>query len=566
MSAGMPIFAKLSINLDQPNNYKPGELITGHVGLYSEQSGGQELDVDSIVISFTGRSTSTRPIQRTSDHHKAIQLFYFRQELFHGRAKMRAPFGGRSSLKFPFNFMLPSHCIQSGSANVVGTAFFNSTPNQPLPPSFWDEQAGMTDNCSISYTLKAELLAPIANGYRMHGSLSKTLDVNVCAPRPVRTPSVSFLWEDKVCSVQTQDVLPRERYDLLAAKPHVSIKEKLGLRPMPTDCYRKAVFTASLRSPSVAVIGQPVHLQLSVEHNNERSTVVSPPRVHLRRLQVWLRTETSICALGPGNTPDSRSQAREQTSWKHDTQVFMKSFDKVYPRLERLDLRRVMNLELDGSLVPTFKTFNVARTYSLRVNVQMQCLGKGHAIYGNYTRITLLSADYTPGLPANVIPPPSVLIDGEDFEEPPPTYESIAADRPPSTITMEVASLFEVTSVTSPTLNTAIEADCVQERRRSEGSSEPNLIARPHPLHQELPAAIACGPSLEVRPTMNDMSSPLPTQEREDLSGPSLYIRFDRPMSIRSQEGEPNGPSLNVGGGHARSSSSESSALTRPRF
>ena len=458
--------------------------------------------------------------------------------------RMLAPFRGIGSTRFRFTFDLPTHSLDLYE-DIAGAAFFNTTLNQPLPPSFKDEQFGSLDKCLIQYQLKAELLAPTVNEYRMAGNLSKTLDVNVSVFRNIREPQISWSLESKTCTVQTEELLPKEHCDSLAAKRPVGLREKLGLKSTPSDFYRKALFTASIGYPSVAVIGEPVNLQLHVYHHDEASTVTERPRVHLRKVQVWLRNETSICALRPRNASYGPSYNLEQVGWKRNTEIFMRNFDGVFPRVEQLDLRNVMNLELDSSLVPTFKTFNIARTYSLRVNVQIQCLGKEYYIFGNDTRCTLLSKDYAPTPSSGDLLMPRVVVDGEELDEPPPPYESIAGDRPPSAITLESIPFYQATSTASTSLIPASPPDLVSQRRRSEGSNVPSLVPRARPASTASASVTAIGPSLVVRPMVCSAPFEEPRRRSEDRDG-----RLPLDVDLI-------GPSLTVRGSHNRSRSAD---------
>lgn len=193
--SGQPIFAKLHINLDKANIYKAGDRVSGTVSFTSDQPESQKLDVGSIIISISGKVTTTRPIRRTSNHRKTVQLFNFKMELLTGPKKLIAPPRGASSPTFPFNFTLPFSCSNFDCRDFQGTPFFNPGPHQPLPPSFSVEKSGLSDKGSVLYELKAELLPPTSNGYYSHGNLTRLQEINVYTPRSVQEVRTSSAQE-----------------------------------------------------------------------------------------------------------------------------------------------------------------------------------------------------------------------------------------------------------------------------------------------------------------------------------------------------------------------------------
>lgn len=86
-----------------------------------------------------------------------------------------------------------------------------------------------------------------------------------------------------------------------------------------------------------------------------------------------------------------------QNSWTVVSVIARKTFEKALPRVEHLDLRKVVVLRLGPNLVPTFRNFNIARTYSLNVGSKIECAGKDFHIWcPDYVRCTLLAGDFPP--------------------------------------------------------------------------------------------------------------------------------------------------------------------------
>ena len=404
---------RFQINLNQRNHYKSGDTVSGTLDLISEHSSGQNVGVGSISISFSGRCTTTRPSRPNQACRNSLQLFSMKIVLFTGPATLYAAPAGMCP-SFPFQFTFPSHCDLSEAAGFETGPFFNTRSHQHLPASFTD--ASYADKAAIVYELKAELLAQGFRGYYSHGSFSQTCALNMYAPRTTEEPTVKFTPFERFFTHQSLDLLqPEER------KYHerpLTLSQKLGIRSVSTARQPKAAFKATLLMPSTAIIGQPLPLMLHVEHDVERSSLVQPPVIHLTKIQVFLRSETSICSM----EHQSVRGGPDQTGWTTSSQIAGIGFSKRLVRVEHLDLRNVMNLTLDRKLHPSFKTFNVARTYSLRAAGTIKCAGKSFALWTELTRCTFLAEDYELRLPGYNDPP--LTIGGEDqpVDEGPPPY------------------------------------------------------------------------------------------------------------------------------------------------
>ncbi|KAL6718166.1 hypothetical protein ACLMJK_004254 [Lecanora helva] len=408
--------ARFHITLFQRNLYKSGDTISGSLNLTSERTGGEDIAVGSISISIIGRCTTTRPSRVNSNLRNSLQFFTKKLVLFNGPSKLHAASVGQCP-SFPFTFTFPSTCDLSGAEDFETSPFFNSKPNQSLPGSFVD--ATYADKAVVAYELKADLLAPDFKGYYAHGSFSQTCVLSVYAPRVMEEPSVKFAACRKSFTHQSLDLLrPDER------KYHerpLTLGQKLGIRSIPTDRQPKASFTATLLLPSVAVVGQALPLMLHIDHELARSTIAKPPIVHLAKIQIFLRTETSICGM---KRKSVRGES-DQTGWTTTTQLAEKDFSDHLPEVNYLDLRTLIDLTLDASLTPSFKAFNVARTYSVRAVGTIKCAGKCFAIWTDMERCVLLSKYYEPRLPGYNDPP--VLLDGDEdqqVDEGPSPYEN----------------------------------------------------------------------------------------------------------------------------------------------
>ena len=160
---------------------------------------------------------------------------------------------------------------------------------------------------------------------------------------------------------------------------------------------------------------------LHVDFDSNASTV-PPPFFHLKRVSIQLCEETSIWGL-------KRVGEFDSTRWTKEITLREKGFEAQKPRLEEhLDLRTVMDTTVDCAVTPTLKTFNIARTYSLKVFIRLECAGKEHLVFGDYKRCTLLAEEHDSQVAAYN---ETACIMDEGEIDPPPPYHSAAQEMAP---------------------------------------------------------------------------------------------------------------------------------------
>ncbi len=391
------------------SKYKAGDTVSGSVRLVSEHPKGQEIDVGSIAIEFIGRSTTAKHWPRNPNN---ILLFSFKAILFTGPRKLYVPHGQTSNVdrnEWPFSFTLPLDCTLSQSYSAITSPHFNSDPSQPLPISFMDNS--QDGSCSILYKLQATLVSPPRDGYYTNEGCTEKVDISVYLPRNIEQPPFNFNDKRVEFTYRSLLLLPREERELVH-RP-LTIKERLKLKTPSTEHLPKAVFAIRVQTPSVAVIGRPLPLMLHVDYDADASTV-PPPIFHLKRVSIHLCEATSIWSLtGTGES--------ESTRWTKEVTLQAKDFETRIPRVEeRLDLRKVMDTLVNRDLPPTFKTFNITRTYSLKVFVRLESTGKEHFVFGDYKRCTLLAEEYDSQI--TVYNEPAPILDEEEIDPPPPYH------------------------------------------------------------------------------------------------------------------------------------------------
>lgn len=401
-----------SLQIDLPKTkYRAGDTVSGCAYLVSEYAKVQEVDVGSITIEFTGRSTTEKHWPRIPD---SIKLFSFKKTLFTGPKRFHASYSqtqytDRNS--WPFSFTLSLDCSASRRDSIASSPYFNSDPNQPLPISFVDDSLHGGASCSVMYELQAKLMSPSKDGHYTIEGCTKKIEISVYRPRSIEQPNFNFNTKSATFTYRSLILLPRGEREL-AHRP-LTIKEKLKLKPPSTEHLPKAVFEIRLQTPSAAVIGQPLPLMLHVDYDLDASTV-PPPIFHLKRVDIHLCEETSIWGL-------RRVGGHESIRWFKEITLHKKEFETRRPQVgEHFDLRKVMDTVVDHDLTPSFKTFNIARTYSLKVFVRLECVGKEHFVFGDYKRCTLLAEEYDAQTVAYNEPAP--VMDDEDHDPPPPYH------------------------------------------------------------------------------------------------------------------------------------------------
>ena len=409
-----------SLQIDVPQfKYRPGHTVTGVVRLVSQHTFGQGIDVGSITIELTGKCTTTKnwpPIPHP------VQLFSFKKTLLNGPKRLHVPVGHTENgirNEWNFNFTLPSNCDVIERSSVSSSTFFNSDPNQPVPTTFKDDGLRI-GSCSIAYELQATLLSPVTDGYYTNEACMKKVEIFVDRGRRIEQPGYIFNTKLAAFTHRSLLLLPREEREM--ARRPASIKEKLKLKTPSTENLPKAVFTVRVQTPSAAIVGQPLPLIVHVDYDTDASTV-PPPVFHIKRISIHLCEETFIAGFKrPGETESMR--------WTKEITLHEKRFElKGLGIEEHLDLRNVMDTAVPHYVTPTFKTFNIARTYSVKIYVRLESCGREHAVYGDYKPCRLFAESYDPRTTMNDTERASTM--EVDENDPPPPYDLVAREAVP---------------------------------------------------------------------------------------------------------------------------------------
>ncbi|KAL8879048.1 MAG: hypothetical protein Q9198_003266 [Flavoplaca austrocitrina] len=401
----------LQINV-HPGPYTPGSPISGTVSL--EGDGLRSLKVQTIKITFSGRSKSNITESSSNNnrtHHRArITLFQYEHVLFTG------PYSMNPSHQWPFDFKFPDSCHSTGLRQFKDSSkSFNKDIHQPLPASFGYSTANFLKanvEASVRYELEAALVAP--EGSR--GSIERTRLLTLIHQRHELDPDPRLSFSSRDCEVQSLYLSPEYQH----RTPTFKEKFKAGITwgKLPEAHY---ILKALL--PTVGVIGRPMPVFLGVTYNEDRSTTKSAPPVLLRNVKVQLVARTTVrCASA------SMWSSNDVHDSDYNTHTLgEKDFtDRTIELTERLNVAELMNLTISDRqalLAPSFKTFNIIRTYTLRVHVTTECgRKKSHPIFTT-SELVIMAKDYCP---PPVFPFVVHAVEAEaDITVVPPSYEAV---------------------------------------------------------------------------------------------------------------------------------------------
>ena len=401
-----------SLQIDIPQRkYKGGDTVSGSVRLVSQDTRGQNVDVESITIAFTGRSITSKSWHRTPN---SIEILSFKENLFDGPKRLFAPYFLRDtagSNVWPFSFTLPRTCSHYPEETLSRPPLppFDSYPFQSLPASFAD--ANVQGTCSIMYELQARLVSPLKDGCHINKGCTEEVYISVYKPRSIQQPMFNYSSESATFKHRSLLLLPKDERE--RPHRHPTIKEKLSLKTPLTKHLPKAVFTIRAETPSDAILGHKMPLMLHVDYDINASTAIIPV-FYLKGVTIHLREETYIWW---------------SKSWTQETMLQKKSFDIQRPRIApHLDLSKMMDTTIPHDQTPTFETFNVARTYSLKVSVRLECAGKEQLVFGDYQHLTLHARECDSETTTQRERAPVV---NEEAIDPPPPYRMATQETVP---------------------------------------------------------------------------------------------------------------------------------------
>ncbi|KAI4196666.1 MAG: hypothetical protein LQ350_006419 [Teloschistes chrysophthalmus] len=375
----------MSLIIDtNPGPYRPGSQVSGSVLL----QGKDGLDVESIQIVFTGRcktKVTEKGANNSRTHHRGrITLFRYQQVLFTGPYTLQPPH------QWPFKFQFPERCHTRGGANFKHPSkFFDDNMHQDLPSSFsYGGSAWMGPDIDSFVSYELEVLLVKSSSIRGIIQVTKNLTMRGYRQEPNPNPQLAYFSQQ--WTVQSMYLLPeyQDRKPTFGEK----LKGKLHCGKMPKSHY---VLTALV--PTVGVMNQPLPLVLGATYDEDRSTTTTPPAVLLRKVVVTAEVRTVVrCAAG---SMWSTADVIEQTN--DECMIGQKDFSAQAIKMsDRMEVNSLMSLSLRKSiltpLTPTFRTFNIYRSYGIKVVVVTECGKQKRSSTFTKIKFVILPADSAP--------------------------------------------------------------------------------------------------------------------------------------------------------------------------
>ncbi|MCJ1458121.1 hypothetical protein MMC28_008492 [Mycoblastus sanguinarius] len=386
-------------------NCRAGGTISGTVSLH----GDKDINIQLLSICLIGRSETNIRRSRDEDLFGRALLFEHKQVLFQGPRTLHP---GRHWL---FTFTIPPRCTaRTQDIFIRHSVYFNPDPSQSLPPSFSDSCGGW-GRADITYTLMACLTS--GNWSTRKIEVQKTLDFSTTRAVEAPNPLLYSNWQTITC----------HSLRLQPGQEDVPLTFKEKLKSMRTSKLPVAIFTLQMLFPTIGIVEQVLPLILKIDHNIEASTTMAPPLVFLRKCAVELLTTTHVRA------PRRLNEERQEwtVACRIDSMDPRTLTDKALPVTESMDLGRLVRPRISRCYGPTIATFNIGRTYKLRIIISVECAQKTFKATFTTLDLRLLAEDYYRPISGDAAQACLDVSDAVDEREVAPPYDDPYGKLPP---------------------------------------------------------------------------------------------------------------------------------------
>ena len=259
---------------------------------------------------------------------------------------------------------------------------FHCFPGHPLPPS-WVSPYGLQ---SISYYI--EVIAHKASS-AFHSKVKDRMTLFFSPSRDVEHPDPQQYTQNiyltrssrKLDSALTEN--PRNFKDTARRLFGSSIPSE------PLSC-----FVINSEVPRVACVNGLLPIIVGIEHDLAKSTSREIPVVYLNSILARLTEYTNVRA------PNfSKSDLSSHTKSSESKIIIAQKHSMREPMLERMCLAkdiRGLDLRIGQSIAPSFQTYSVTRTYSIKVVIKVSCVGKEYDLELAKHKLLILPAIMVP--------------------------------------------------------------------------------------------------------------------------------------------------------------------------
>ncbi|KAL8774607.1 MAG: hypothetical protein Q9203_004081 [Teloschistes exilis] len=415
-----------------------GSTVTGtlHIHIHNDAGVGP-LTIDHLAITLTGRA------QTDIDHSTKTTpgcVFQARRLLFATKKtliKDSTSIHASSSCTWDFELQIPSRCTaREASAHAFWRwDRFDADPRQRLPPAFASYSSSSSSvstaaaNAAIIYELRASALVRGRGRGQGEGvqKLESVEPIDFTTTRDIEEPAFCKTAARAQVALQSARLLPQEPRRRL----HVPRRLKVAASSDPPPF---AAFELVLRGSRAAVIGRPFALNLRIAHDDDRSTSQAGPKpqVFLSHVGISLRAHTSVRCWGAKCFKEKGECAvihkgDEFADWEEEIQIdssdltmmsetgsssggrrhFSSNISSrslglpipVNDGHDALGLNLRQHTTIPTYFVPSFRSFLISRSYSLIIDVAVNCAGKTFSNKFVTRNFLLLAQEYAPRPP-----------------------------------------------------------------------------------------------------------------------------------------------------------------------
>ena len=354
---------------NRSSKWHPGDVVSGRVYLRA----ANPITIRQIHISLIARINTRISIKTgngTSDLQGRVEFFARNQTLFEGPLMLK----GDIQQSWPFWFRLPVDCSEKEGdifkPDICPMDTYDNSVSQALPPTFAACQQALNslNECSISYELTATVRtdqAPILDS----GDVTQTISLDVLSPRSEMTPDLQIVPIPRRLYFSSQEffapsIVERPRRSLRVIMRELVESFKMDRLPL-------VIFDIVTQLPTVGIMGQPLPITLGLEHDLQSSTAQTLPVVELKEFIITLICHTKQVTRGGKQALWPRSDDRS-VHWNE--QEILVHWIGNASISESLDLRTLHQLALPLRFAPTFRTFSISRSYTLKLKCIIECV------------------------------------------------------------------------------------------------------------------------------------------------------------------------------------------------
>ncbi|KAF2145840.1 uncharacterized protein K452DRAFT_315989 [Aplosporella prunicola CBS 121167] len=347
-----------------------GDVVRGKVRVDTK------LQSSRVSICFKGLAISRINERQGNSHATRVSKYTLLQYdtiLFSGEDIASSASEDDSFATFPFEFRFPA-AVQARTYSEPSRTF-ESEPGHALPPTFTADVRGQPQ--SVQYYLEASILTMHLKIFSSEKKKVTYLNFSpVCTdPTPALSPALT---------TRTMSHTRQSRRLIPDYEPHGLRAHFCDLIPSSKD--PSASFAVKMHLPQTIRAGHPFSISFGITHGERSADIATPPPLHLHALTVSIKahTQVRVVSLSQICRATTRKITIAERHWdaKHGE---ASSSSSAPPLLlpaggEMVPLASL--LENEGQLVvpkhftPSFKSYNIVRSYDLVAVLSIECAGK----------------------------------------------------------------------------------------------------------------------------------------------------------------------------------------------